>query len=161
MKSHLAVVALIACASVFTGSAPLSADTQSWPWKDTAPVDPALAMLAMVDTLTVSVGGSEPPTLSVSVEAQAPTPGFTELTLTPRLGDPNDLIFAFDARGRRPQEMTIQVLTPVTISAEYTDAPLQSVGVIEVYAQGNCKAFSLKDKTEVDCTMNPGSQQAQ
>lgn len=160
MKPPIALGAAIASIGVFTSLSLLAADTQQWPWKNTAPVDPALALLANVDTLTVSIGGSQPPTLTVSVGAQAPTPGFTELTLTPRFGDPNDVIFAFDARGRRPQEMTIQVLTPVRISAEYADAPLSSVGVIEVYAQGNCKAFSLKDKAEVECTMNPGSQQA-
>jgi hypothetical protein len=160
MKSPVAIGAMIACASVFTSITLLAAETQTWPWKDTAPVDPALALLSKVDALTVAVSASQPPTLTISVEAQAPTPGFTELKLTPRMGDPQDLVFAFDVRGRRPQDMTIQVLTPVTVNAEYADAPLASVGVVEVYTQENCKAFSLKDKTEVECTMNPGSQQA-
>jgi|GEM_PF-443074 len=160
MKHPIALGAAIACASALTSLSLLAAETQSWPWKDTAPVDPALALLAKVDSFTIAISTLQPPTLSVSVTAQAPTPGFTELKLTPRIGDPTDLVFAFDVRGRRPQEMTTQVLTPVTIDTEYTDAPLASIGVVEVYAQENCKAFSLKDKIEVECTMNPGSQQA-
>jgi hypothetical protein len=160
MKHPIALGAAIACASAVASLPLVAAGTQSWPWKDTAPVDPALALLTKVDSLTVAIGTSQPPALSVSVGAQAPTPGFTELKLTPRIGDQNDRIFAFDVRGRRPQEMTIQVLTPITIDIEYPDAPLASVGVVEVYAQQNCKAFSLKDNTEVECTMNPGSQQA-
>ena len=56
-----------------------------------------------------------------------------ETRLTPRVGDPNDLIFAFDAKGRPPQDMTIQVVTPVTFTAEYTGAPIDKVGVVEVY----------------------------
>jgi hypothetical protein len=160
MKSPVATGALMACASVITSFALVAAETKTWPWNDKTPVDPALALLSKVDTLKVAITELAEPALSISLEAQAPTPGFTEVKLTPRIGDPNDLVFAFDVRGRRPQDMTTQVLTPVTIDVEYSDAPLASVGVIEVYAQENCKAFSLKDKTEVECTMNPGSQQA-
>jgi hypothetical protein len=160
MKSPVAIGALIVCVSVFTSLPLLAAETQTWPWKDTAPVDPALALLEKVNSLKVEITDLTPPSLSVSVEAKAPTPGFTEVKLTPRLGNPNDLIFAFDVRGRRPQGSTNQVETPVTIDVAYADAPLASVGIVEVYAKDNCKAFSLKDKTEVECTMNPGSQQA-
>lgn len=160
MKNPVAIGALIACATIFTSLSLLAAETQSWPWKNTAPVDPALAMLQKIDSLKVAITDLKPPSLSISVDAKAPTPGFTEVKLTPRLGDPNDLVFAFDVRGRRPQDMTNQVESPVTIDVAYADAPLASVGVVEVYAQDNCKAFSLKDKTEVECTMNPGSQQA-
>ncbi|WP_158007756.1 hypothetical protein [Methyloceanibacter marginalis] len=48
----------------------------------------------------------------------------------------------------------------MTIDVAYPDAPLGNVAVVEVYAKETCKAYSLKDKTEVACTMNPGSQQA-
>ena len=41
--------------------------------------------------------------------------------------------------------MTIQVVTPVSFTVEYTDAPIDKVGVIEVQSQSNCKAFSVKD----------------
>jgi hypothetical protein len=160
MKSPIATGALIACTIVFTTLPLLAAETRSWPWKDTTPVDPALALLQRVDSLRVAIMDLTPSSLSISVDAMAPTPGFTEVKLTPRLGTPNDLIFAFDVRGRRPQELTSQVETPVTIDVAYEDAPLASVGTVEVYAQENCKAFSLKDKTEVECSMNPGSQQA-
>ncbi|ODR96386.1 hypothetical protein AUC69_14560 [Methyloceanibacter superfactus] len=160
MKSPIAIGALIACTSVFTTLPLLAAETRSWPWKDTAPVDPALALLQKVDSLKAAITDLTPPSLSISVDAMAPTPGFTELKLTPRLGDPNDLIFAFDVRGRPPQDLTTQIETPVTIDVAYQDAPLASVGIVEVYAKDNCKAFSLKDKTEVECSMNPGSQQA-
>ncbi len=157
MKTSMAFGAAIAWIGLLTSVPGLAAETQSWPWKDKAPVDPALALLSKVDALTVEAAEGS---LRVTVEAQAPTPGFTEVGLTPRIGDPTDLVFAFDVRGRRPQDMTAQVLTPVTIDVTYPDAPLASVGVVEVYAQENCKALSLRDKAEVECTMNPGSQQA-
>ena len=160
MKSSLAIGAVAACALVLT-SLPLAAEEpQSWPWNDTTPVDPALALLEKIVSLEVSITDLKNSKLRISVDAEAPTPGFTEVKLTPRLGQPNDLIFAFDIRGRRPQDMGTQAETPVSVDVVYGDAPLASVGVVEVYAQENCKAYSLKDKTEVDCTMSPGSQQA-
>jgi len=159
MKSPVAIGVLIGCITVLTSVSLLAAETRPWPWMDEALVDPALALLSKVDTLKVAITElKDTPTLNVMVEAQAPGPGFTEIKLTPRMGDPRDLIFAFDVRGRRPQEMSAQVLTPVTIDVDYTDAPLASVGIVEVYTKENCKAFNLKDKTEVDCTMSPGSQ---
>lgn len=160
MKSSTALGAVIACASLVMGSPLLAAETLSWPWQDKAPVDPALALLTRIDGLVVEASKEKEPALRIAVKAQAPTPGFTETKLTPRIGDPNDRIFAFDVRGRRPQDMTTQVLTPVAIDVAYPDAPLASVDVVEVYAKENCKAFSLKKKTEVECTMNPGSQDA-
>lgn len=160
MKNPVATGVMITCASLLASTALLAAETKNWPWNDAAPVDPALALLSNVDTLSVEITELKDPTLHIKVEAQAPTPGFTEIKLTPRIGDPNDKIFAFDVRGRRPQEIVTQVLTPVTIDVEYEGAPLASVGVIEVYSQANCLAYSFKTKTAVDCTMNPGSQQA-
>ena len=76
----------------------------------------------------------------------------------PALGDPDDLIFAFDAKGRPPQDMTIQVVTPVSFTVDYTDAPIDKVGVIEVQSQSNCKAFSVKDKKPTDCTSRTAPQ---
>jgi hypothetical protein len=128
------------------------ADPLIWPWKDKMPPDPALAILTSVETVSVVINKSNPPTVTIKVGATAPTPGFTELQLTARIGDPKDKIFSFDAKGRPPQDMTIQVITPVDINAEYSDAPLESVGVVEVYGQTNCKAFSVKDNKEVECT---------
>ena len=159
MRVPVTVVALTACFGLFASVLSLAADTQPWPWKEPKTPDPALALLSEVGQLAVTATEGE--SLKISVEAQAPTPKFTELQFTPRIGDPKDLIFAFDVRGRPPQGFVAQVLTPVTIEAEYTDVPLVSVGVVEVYAQGNCKAFSLKDKKDVECTMKPGSQQVQ
>jgi hypothetical protein len=142
-----AFLALIAAAATAA-----SADTRLWPWKDKMPPDPALAMLTSVEGVTAAINKKNPPTVMISVSATAPTPNFTELQLIPRIGDPKDLIFSFDAKGRPPQDMTIQVPNPVEISAEYTDAPIDSLGIVEVYGQTNCKAFSLKDNKEVECT---------
>ena len=157
MRPSAVFIVLICGAGVVAGSVLAAPEQQTWPWKDKAPVDPALALLTRVDTLSVAITEQ---TLGISVEAQAPTPGFTEVKLTPRIGSQSDKVFAFDVRGRRPQEPVSQVLTPVSIDMTYPDAPIASIIVVEVYAQENCKAFSLMDKTEVDCTMNPGSQQA-
>ena len=153
MKRSILVGAVIAAAAVLTASLPLlAADPQPWPWKSKLPPDPALVQLASVEDVSVVINKSNPPTVAITVSASAATPGFSELQLTPRMGDPKDLVFAFDAKGRPPQDMTIQVITPVSFSVEYTDAPIDKVGVIEVYAQGNCKAFSVTESKAVECT---------
>jgi len=153
MKRSTLWLARIAPATFLAASlVSANADTLIWPWKDKMPPDPALAALTSVESVTVVINKRNPPTIGITVSASAPTPGFTELQLTPRIGDPKDLIFSFDAKGRPPQDMTIQVITPVTISAEYSDAPVDSIGTVEVYGQTNCKAFSLKDHKETECT---------
>ncbi|HKA64886.1 MAG TPA: hypothetical protein VKD00_04060 [Methyloceanibacter sp.] len=139
----LAVIALVVAAPVF------AAAPQPWPWKSKAPPDPALATLSHIDDVTASAAAG---TVSVAVNAMAPAPGYTELQLVSRMGDPNDRIFAFDARGRPPQEVTTQVLTPVTIEVSYADAPIAKLEVIEVYSNDNCLAYSLKDSKPVGCT---------
>jgi hypothetical protein len=145
--------ALTASLAVVATSLPLlAADPQPWPWTSKLPPDPALVQLVSIEGVTVAISKSEPPTVAISVSATAPTPNFTELQLTPRMGDPKDLVFSFDAKGRPPQDMTIQVTSPVSISVEYADAPVASIGVVEVHAQSNCKAFSVKDNKEVECT---------
>jgi hypothetical protein len=126
----------------------LAAETAPWPWKAKAPVDPALATLSHIDDVTAAVNDS---ILTIAVKAVAPAPGYSDLTLTPRLGDPKDRIFAFDVRGRAPQEMTSQVLTPVTLAMSFADAPLSNLDRIEVYANDNCVAYSIKDKKPTDC----------
>jgi hypothetical protein len=130
----------------------LADDTLPWPWKSKTPPDPALVVLASVDDVAVVINKSTPATFAITVKANAPTPGFTELQLTPRVGDPNDLIFAFDAKGRPPQDLTNQEITPAPFGAVYADAPIDKVGVVEVYTQGNCKAFSVTDNKAVECT---------
>jgi hypothetical protein len=152
MKRFALMGALLAPAAFFAASfAPACAAAIIWPWKDKTPPDPALASLTSIEAITVAINKSNPPTVTITVSASAPTPGFTELQLTPRIGDPKDLIFSFDAKGRPPQDLTNQVIAPVTIAAEYSDAPVESLGVVEVYAQTNCKAFSVKDNKETDC----------
>jgi hypothetical protein len=144
---------------VMTASLPLfAADPLPWPWKSKLPPDPALVQLVSVDDVSVVVNKSTPPTVTITVNAQAPTPNYTELQLAPRTGDPGDLIFAFDAKGRPPQDMTIQVVTPVSFSVEYADAPIEKLGVVEVNAQGNCKAFSVKENKPTECTSQSAPQ---
>ena len=126
----------------------LAAGAEPWPWKAKAPVDPALATLSHVDDVTAAIDDS---ILTISVKAVAPAARYSEFTLTPRLGDPDDRIFAFDARGRAPQEVASQVLTPVSVAMSYADAPLSKLDRIEVYANDNCMAYSVKDKTPIDC----------
>ena len=128
----------------------LAADT--WPWKSKLPPDPALVQLVSVDSVAVAINKSEPPIVTITVNGQAPTPNYTELQLTARMGDPKDLIFAFDAKGRPPQDMTIQVVTPVSFTVEYSDAPIAQIGVVEVHGMENCKAFSVKENKETECT---------
>ena len=143
---HRSLIAWFAMAMLATPL--LAAGAEPWPWKAKAPVDPALATLSHIDDVTASVADS---ILTISVKAVAPAAGYSELTLTPRLGDPDDRIFAFDARGRAPQEVASQVLTPVSLAMSYADAPLSKLDRIEVYANDNCVAYSVKDKTPIDC----------
>jgi hypothetical protein len=159
MNRPILLGALTASLAVATASLPLlAADTQPWPWKSKLPPDPALVRLVSVDDVSVVINKSNPPTVSITVNAQAPTPNFTELQLTPRIGDPKDLIFAFDAKGRPPQDMTIQVVTPVTFTVEYSDAPIDKIGVIEVNGMSNCKAFSVTDNEATECTSQSAPQ---
>ncbi len=146
------LVGALAATAVLTVSLPLLAAPLTWPWKDKTPADPALVQLASVEDVTVAIDKSNPPIVSITVAASAATPNFTELQLTPRVGDPNDLIFAFDAKGRPPQDFNTQVITPVNFTAEYTGAPIEKVGVVEVHSQSNCKAFSVTDNKPVECT---------
>jgi hypothetical protein len=145
--------------AVMTASLPLlAADPSPWPWKSKLPPDPALVQLVSIEDVSAVINDTSPPTISITVNASAPTPNYSELQLTPRIGDPDDLIFAFDAKGRPPQDMTIQVVTPVSFTVDYSEAPIDKVGVIEVNSQSNCKAFSLKDKKPTDCTSQSAPQ---
>ena len=130
----------------------LAADTIPWPWASKSTPDPALAALTDINDVTASVEKSDKPLVSITVTATAPTPNYSDLQLVPRMGDPKDLIFAFDAKGRPPQNVTDEVVTQVTISGKYSDAPIAKVGVIEVYGQNNCKAFSITDNKAVECS---------
>jgi hypothetical protein len=159
MKRPFLIGALTASLALAAASLPLlAAEPQPWPWKSKLPPDPALAQLTSVQDVTVVINKSNPPTIGITVNASTPTPNFTELQLTPRIGDPKDLIFSFDAKGRPPQDMTIQVITPASFSVEYVDAPLAKVGVIEVYALENCKAFSVTDNKPTECRSQPAPQ---
>ena len=151
--------AAIAAFSIASGGGPLfAADPAPWPWKSKLPPDPALVVLTSVEDVTAAINKTDPPTVTITVNASAPTADFSELQLAPRIGDPKDLIFAFDAKGRPPQDLTTQVITPVTFTVEYVDAPIDKVGVVEVNAQGSCKAFSLTENKAVPCTSVSASQ---
>jgi hypothetical protein len=140
---------VLAAIAAFAATPLLAASPQSWPWTAKTPPDPALATLSHVDGVTAAVTEK---IVSISVKAMAPSPGYSELQLVARMGDPDDRIFAFDARGRPPQETASQVLTPVTIEASFADAPVSKLEMIEVYSNDNCLAYSVKDKKPADCT---------
>jgi hypothetical protein len=148
---------LTAFMAVMTASLPLWA-ADPLPWKSKLPPDPALVQLVSIEAVSAVINKTNPPTISITVNASAPTPNFSELQLTPRIGDPNDLVFAFDAKGRPPQDMTIQVVTPVSFTVDYADAPIDKVGVLEVQSQSNCKAFSVKENKPTDCTSQSAPQ---
>ena len=137
----------------------LAADSIPWPWASKSHPDPALVTLTEIADVTASVEKSDTPLVTITVNGTAPTDNYTELQLVPRVGDPKDLIFAFDAKGRPPQDMNTQVPTPVTISAKYSGAPIDKVGVIEVYGQNTCKGFSITDNKTVECASKSVPQQ--
>jgi hypothetical protein len=158
MNRLIVLAALTATLAMLAGSPSLAVDPQIWPWKSKLPPDPALVQLVSVDSVAVAINKSEPPTVAITVNGQAPTPNYTELQLAPRIGDPKDLIFAFDAKGRPPQDMTIQVVTPVSFTLEYADAPIDKIGVVEVHGMENCKAFSVTENKETACTSQSAPQ---
>ena len=90
--------AMLAAIALFVAAPVFAASPQAWPWKSKAPPDPALATLSHIDDVTASVSEG---TVAIAVKAMAPAPGYTELQLVSRMGDPNDRIFAFDAMGSR------------------------------------------------------------
>ncbi|HLC09317.1 MAG TPA: hypothetical protein VJK06_08540 [Methyloceanibacter sp.] len=147
------------CAMAMMSAAVLAADTIPWPWASKSTPDPALAALTEVGDLTATIEKSDKPLVAITVTATAPTPDYSDLQLVPRMGDPKDLIFAFDAKGRPPQNVSDEAPTQITISAKYSDAPTAKVGVIEIYGQKNCKAFSIADNKPVECTSKSMPQQ--
>jgi len=158
MNRPVLLGAVIAALIASAGGQLFAADPQPWPWKSKLPPDPALVVLSSIEDVTAAISKSDPPTVTITVNALAPTPNYSELQLAPRMGDPEDLIFAFDAKGRPPQDLSTQVITPVSFTVEYSDAPIAKVGVVEVNSQGNCKAFSLTDNKAVACTSQSASQ---
>jgi hypothetical protein len=152
MKRLRLTVALAAAAALALTLPLHAADPLPWPWKAKLPPDPALVELTHVEDLSVAIDKANPPVLSITVKVEAPTPGFGELQLVYRVGDPKDRIFSFDARGRAPQNVAAQVLTPVTIEASYADAPVGNFDVIEVYAKDNCVAYSVTEGKKAECS---------
>ena len=152
MKRPTVIGAMVASAAVMTISLSLlAAEPETWPWKSKLPPNPALVQLSSVESISVVINKSDSPTIAITVNASAPSPGFSEFQLAPRMGDPKDLVFSFDAKERPSQDMTKQEVTPVSFTLEYKDAPIEKVGVIEVYGQSNCKAFSVTDNKETEC----------
>jgi hypothetical protein len=152
MKRPIVIGATVASAAVMIASLPLlAAEPETWPWKSKLPPNPALVQLSSIEGVSIVINKSDPPTVAITVNASAPSPGFSEFQLAPRMGDPKDLVFSFDAKGRPSQDMTKQEITAVSFTIEYQDAPIEKVGVVEVYGQANCKAFSVTDNKETEC----------
>ena len=126
-----------------------AADALPWPWTSKMPPDPALAVLPKVDGVTASI---DKEIVHINVKATAPMAGFSEFALSPRIGDPKDRIFAFDVRGRPPQEMGAEVMSPVSFEVAYSGAPIGKFDVIEVNSKENCLGYSITEAKEVECT---------
>jgi hypothetical protein len=151
MKRPIVIGAMGGAAAVMIASSLAAAEPETWPWKSKLPPNPALVQLASVEGISVVINKSDPATVAISVKASAPSPDFSEFQLAPRMGDPKDLVFSFDAKGRPSQDMTKQEVTPVSFTLEYKDAPIEKIGVVEVYGEANCKAFSVTDNKETEC----------
>lgn len=149
------VLFLAALSLLFASILPVqAAKPQTWPWTSKMPPDPALVVLPTVEDVSVSIEGK---LLKISVKATAPQAGFSEFALAPRIGDPKDRIFAFDARGRAPQKGA-EVTTPVSFDVTYSGAPIGSFDVVEVFGKDNCIAYSVKESKTAECTSKSISQ---
>ncbi len=136
-------------AGILAATPLLAAAPLPWPWTSKMPADPALAVLPKVESVT---GSLDETTLKLTIKAVAPTTGFTELALSPRIGDPKDRVFAFDIRGRAPQEAAAPAATPVTLDVAFTGAPSGKFDIVEIYAKENCQGYSLTEKKPVACS---------
>ncbi|MFD0987184.1 hypothetical protein [Methyloligella solikamskensis] len=151
--TKLSALFLAALIGLATSGAALAAEPMVWPFAEKAPRDPALGLLQKVDGIEVSVKDLDAKLIAIEVKATAPRPGYTDLTLVNRPGKLNDRIFAFELRGRPPQEPSEdEDPTEVTAGGTYKDAPVGEIDVIEVYAEDNCIAYSLAEEKTVECT---------
>jgi hypothetical protein len=84
------------------------------------------------------VASLEPLNLQIDVDAMAPTPGFTALTLRPvtYIQRPPDGIYDVTAVGRPPVAIVPAVLDPVRFTYRWTGFPEDLRGV-RVHASGN------------------------
>ncbi|ODA68418.1 hypothetical protein A7A08_00241 [Methyloligella halotolerans] len=145
--------ALFLAVLIGSSATALAAEPKVWPFAEKAPRDPALGLLQKVDSLEVSVTDIDPKLVTIDVKATAPRPGYTDVTLVNRPGKLNDRIFAFELRGRPPQQPAKDVEpTEMTAGGTYKDAPVGEIEVIEIYAEQNCVAYSLAEKKTVECT---------
>ena len=114
--------------------------------------DPALATLSHVDDVT----RRRQRVRSVDHRGQGhgAGPGLQRSSqLTPRMGDPNDRIFAFDAAGARRTRTCEPGADAGELERSHTPMrPSSKLDVIEVYANDNCMAYSVKDKKPIECT---------
>jgi hypothetical protein len=150
---HRSILAVFAAAAFTTPL--LAGDALTWPWSSKMPPDPALTVLPNVENVSASIDNE---ILKIAVKATAPTPGFSEFALSPRFGDPRDRTFAFDIRGRAPQEIGAETPSPVSLDVSFKDAPIGKFDVIEVYGKDNCVGYSLKESKAVECTAKSISQ---
>jgi hypothetical protein len=141
---------LLPFAAAFLAATPLlAAEPLAWPWTSKTPSDPALMVLPKVESVT---GSLDDTTLKLTVKAVAPTTGFSELALSPRIGDPKDRVFAFDIRGRAPQEVAAPAETQVSLDVTFTGAPSGKFDIVEIHAKENCQGYSLTAKNPVACS---------
>jgi hypothetical protein len=151
MPLFLAAAGLFACSIIGSAAA---AQTKPWPFNVKTPPNPALGLMNSIDDVKVSVSASDPKLITITVQATAPGPGYSNLTLVGKPGPLNDLTFAFEARGRPPQQTSPQPEpTQVTLGGTYEDAPIAKVKTVEIYARNNCMAYSVADGKTGPCTV--------
>ncbi len=148
----LAIAALLAISLAGPASAKTKHGPIKWPFGQKVPPNPALGMLDKIDDVSVDISKTDPQLITITVKAMAPRPGYSDLTLVDKPGPLDDMTFAFEARGRPPQDMTQKPqATEVTLTGTYKDAPIAKVQSIEIYANQNCVAYSVADHTTGNC----------
>ena len=93
--------------------------------------------LAEVRSVTLRVLRSSPERLSVTVEGDAPTPGYRNLRLRPYqyIQAPPDGIYDFSLVGTAPDGVAAQVITPVRVIETWPLDP--SLKGVRVHARGS------------------------
>lgn len=155
MRTPLAVAAAALISLSMIGSAAAAAEKPAqWPFGLIRLPNPALGLLQKIDDVKVAISKTDPKLITITVQATASRPGYTDLTLVDRPGPLDDMTFAFTARGRPPENPSFKPEpTAVTLTGTYKDAPLAKVQHVEIIGRDNCIDYSVASGTSGKCTI--------
>ena len=93
--------------------------------------------ILQVDAASVEVNKAG--TLTLKAEGKTPTAGYYRFGFIPRINAvaPPDGVYDVDVVGYKPQEAAAQAVTPVTVSADWSTAPMSRVKGVRFVTKTN------------------------